>query len=132
LLKGVEGMTKDLDIQTGKDTGDLTENHKITGDDIKKLRKQLGLTQKQFARKIGITDITVSRWEGQKQEKVNITGTTGEVLKAMIVGFGIASLGLVGAAAGGSAYWIYSQLKKVFEGGNQTGDDEGDSEKEDK
>lgn len=33
---------------------------------IKKLRKELGLTQEQFAAKVGVTFSTINRWENGK------------------------------------------------------------------
>jgi putative transcriptional regulator len=35
----------------------------MTGDDIKVLRQQLGQTQTEFAKTMGVTLITVGRWE---------------------------------------------------------------------
>jgi DNA-binding transcriptional regulator YiaG len=35
---------------------------------IKKLRKQLGLTQEQFAAKVGVTFSTVNRWEAGRSK----------------------------------------------------------------
>ena len=35
---------------------------------IKKLRKQLGLTQEQFAAKLGVTFSTVNRWEAGRSK----------------------------------------------------------------
>ncbi len=35
---------------------------------IKRLRLKLGLTQEQFARKLGVTFVTVNRWEAGKTE----------------------------------------------------------------
>jgi DNA-binding transcriptional regulator YiaG len=40
----------------------------MDGADIKKLRKQLGLTQEEFAHKIGVTFATVNRWENVKSK----------------------------------------------------------------
>lgn len=37
-------------------------------DDIKKLREDLLLTQKEFAKKIGVSFETVNRWENGKHE----------------------------------------------------------------
>jgi DNA-binding transcriptional regulator YiaG len=34
--------------------------------DIKKIRKDLGLTQEDFARKVGVSWSTVARWEAGK------------------------------------------------------------------
>jgi putative transcriptional regulator len=34
---------------------------------IKQLRRQLGLTQEQFARKVGVTCGTVNHWENEKR-----------------------------------------------------------------
>ena len=35
----------------------------IKKEDIKNIRERLGITQEEFARKIGVTVTTVSRWE---------------------------------------------------------------------
>ena len=35
----------------------------IKREDIKNIRERLGMTQEEFARKIGVTVTTVSRWE---------------------------------------------------------------------
>ena len=35
----------------------------IKREDIKNIRERLGITQEEFARKIGVTVTTVSRWE---------------------------------------------------------------------
>jgi len=34
---------------------------------VKRLRKQLGLTQKQFARKLGVVCSTVNQWENARR-----------------------------------------------------------------
>lgn len=36
--------------------------------EIKELRKRINLTQEQFARKIGVTLLTVNKWEGEKSK----------------------------------------------------------------
>jgi DNA-binding transcriptional regulator YiaG len=36
--------------------------------EIKELRKKINLTQEQFARKVGVTLLTVSKWEGEKSK----------------------------------------------------------------
>lgn len=36
--------------------------------DIKELRKHLGLTQDNFARKIGVSSMTIKRWESKKHQ----------------------------------------------------------------
>lgn len=41
---------------------------RMDGADIKTLRKQLGLTQEEFAHQIGVTFATVNRWENGKSE----------------------------------------------------------------
>lgn len=38
----------------------------LTNMDIKKIRKDLGLTQEDFARKVGVSWSTVARWEAGK------------------------------------------------------------------
>jgi len=41
---------------------------RMDGADIRTLRKQLGLTQEEFAHQIGVTFATVNRWENGKSE----------------------------------------------------------------
>ena len=43
----------------------------ITSEDIKNLRKNLGLTQKEFASLVGTSKPTIERWE---KENAKITG----------------------------------------------------------
>ena len=40
----------------------------MDGQDIRKLRKQLALTQEEFAHEIGVTFATVNRWENSKSK----------------------------------------------------------------
>lgn len=40
----------------------------MDGTEIRKLRKQLSLTQEEFAHEIGVTFATVNRWENGKSE----------------------------------------------------------------
>ena len=40
----------------------------MDGVEIRKLRKQLNLTQEEFAHEIGVTFATVNRWENGKSE----------------------------------------------------------------
>ena len=40
----------------------------MDGIEIRALRKQLGLTQEEFAHEIGVTFATVNRWENKKSE----------------------------------------------------------------
>ena len=40
----------------------------MDGADIRKLRKQLALTQEEFAHEIGVTFATVNRWENRKSK----------------------------------------------------------------
>ena len=35
----------------------------VTGDEVRRLRKRLGLTQAQFAQKVGVAQNSVARWE---------------------------------------------------------------------
>ena len=37
---------------------------------IKSRRQNIGLTQKQLAEKVGVTDVTISRWESGQREPV--------------------------------------------------------------
>jgi len=39
----------------------------MTGEEIKVLRKKMGLTQEDFASKVGARTTTISRWETGKQ-----------------------------------------------------------------
>ncbi len=38
----------------------------MTGEEIKKIRKSLNLTQEEFAHQLGVTLSTVNRWETKK------------------------------------------------------------------
>ena len=40
--------------------------HNMKAEDIKKIREALGLTQEQFARRLGVSFVTVNRWENSK------------------------------------------------------------------
>jgi DNA-binding transcriptional regulator YiaG len=42
--------------------------NRMDGRDVKVLRKQLGLTQEEFAHEIGVTFATVNRWENHKSK----------------------------------------------------------------
>jgi DNA-binding transcriptional regulator YiaG len=35
----------------------------VTGEEVRKIRKRLGLSQVAFARLVGVHEVTVSRWE---------------------------------------------------------------------
>lgn len=35
----------------------------MTGDEVRRIRKRLGLTQAEFAQRVGVHFVTVSRWE---------------------------------------------------------------------
>lgn len=37
---------------------------------IKSRRKNIGLTQKQLAKLVGVTDVTISRWESGQREPI--------------------------------------------------------------
>jgi DNA-binding transcriptional regulator YiaG len=36
----------------------------VTGDEVRQVRRLLGLTQRQFAERVGVARVTVTRWEG--------------------------------------------------------------------
>ena len=40
----------------------------MDGSDIRVLRKQLGITQEEFAHRVGVTFATVNRWENAKSK----------------------------------------------------------------
>ena len=48
----------EIELMTARKTSGLNRSEMI-----KKLRKKLGLTQEQFAAKVGVTFSTVNRWE---------------------------------------------------------------------
>jgi len=50
--------------------------------DIRKLRKRLGLTQPSFAKLLGVSEITVSRWENGRLGLSSTTRTLLELLAA--------------------------------------------------
>ena len=52
----------------------------MDGADIKKLRKQLALTQEEFAHEIGVTFATVNRWENHKSKPSRLALRTLAVL----------------------------------------------------
>jgi DNA-binding transcriptional regulator YiaG len=35
----------------------------VTGDDVRQVRRLLGMTQRQFAERVGVARVTVTRWE---------------------------------------------------------------------
>jgi len=44
----------------------------MTGSEIKELRKKLNLTQQQLADKVGVTRVTVARWEAEAKRPSNL------------------------------------------------------------
>ncbi len=44
----------------------------MKSDEIRKLRKKLGLTQKEFANRLKVDAITISRWERGEQRPSNL------------------------------------------------------------
>ena len=59
----LEGYT----MRTKKDTRLGTEQSDLA-DKIRELRSKLGMTQEQFAAKVGVTFSTVNRWESGKSK----------------------------------------------------------------
>ncbi len=53
----------------------------MDGADIRKLRKQLALTQEEFAHEIGVTFATVNRWENRKSKPSRLALKILSVLK---------------------------------------------------
>lgn len=54
-------------MNTGKNTMPKTEENELARK-IRGLRSKLGLTQEQFAAKVGVTFSTVNRWESGKSK----------------------------------------------------------------
>jgi putative transcriptional regulator len=54
-------------MSTGKNTMPKTEENDLA-DKIRELRSKLGMTQEQFAAKVGVTFSTVNRWESGKSK----------------------------------------------------------------
>ena len=46
----------------------MSQNSKITPDELRARRKSLGMTQSQFAEAAGVDRVTVARWETGKRE----------------------------------------------------------------
>lgn len=46
----------------------------ISGNQLKTLRKQLGLTQDQLAKKLSVTRLTIYKWENKKSETIPANG----------------------------------------------------------
>lgn len=43
----------------------------MTGEDIKKMRKELGMTQEHFAREVGVSYTTINRLENGKHKRAS-------------------------------------------------------------
>lgn len=54
-------------MKTKKNTMPKTEQNDLA-DKIRELRSKLGMTQEQFAAKVGVTFSTVNRWESGKSK----------------------------------------------------------------
>lgn len=55
----------------------------FSGSSIRKKRRELGLTQKEFSQRIGVSVGTISNWEGKGRKKINVRpGTIEALLKA--------------------------------------------------
>lgn len=54
----------------------------MTADEIRKLRKALGLTQEQFAKRVGAARVTVAKWEIGKHPPKGLYLQALEKLKA--------------------------------------------------
>ena len=78
-------INKRQTIIYSEDAIDMTDEKYIipeytTGTSIKEIRKSLGMTQKAFARFIGVSKPTVERWEGQTEK---ITGPIVALLEVL-------------------------------------------------
>lgn len=52
---------------------------------IRQLRLYEGLTEKEFSEKVGVTEVTISRWEnGQRIPKVTYISTMSNIFKVPI------------------------------------------------
>jgi|FLYL01.1.fsa_nt_gi transcriptional regulator with XRE-family HTH domain len=105
----------------------------ISPEQIKELRKSLGMSQQEFAQTLGVGVATVSRWETGEAKP---TGTAAVVIGAVAAGtaapllssfgaLGSASLaagtvgvtlGSAGTVVGLAAWGLYRLLKRAFEG----------------
>ena len=65
----------------------------MDGAEIRKLRKQLSLTQEEFAHEIGVTFATVNRWENGKSEPSRLALRVLTALNAKIAAAGRKSSG---------------------------------------
>jgi putative transcriptional regulator len=63
----VQSMAQALAHVQGKQTGSRTHKVAVKPDEIQKARKQLGLSQDQFANAFGVSASTLRKWEqGQR------------------------------------------------------------------
>ncbi len=52
----------------------------VTGDEVHRIRKRLGLKQTELAARVGVHPITVSRWE---RERVRVPEPTAKLLRLL-------------------------------------------------
>lgn len=55
-------------MQSKDPSSDMSTSEKEISKNIRKIRLELGLTQEQFAAKLGVSFPTVNRWENQKSK----------------------------------------------------------------
>lgn len=90
----------------------------VTPDQVKQVRKQLGLTQAQLAQLLGVHALTVSKWERgvgspTPHHAALLDSFAAATKKEPGIGETVAAL-LVGAGLG---FALYQILKAAFEGG---------------
>ena len=56
----------------------------MISDEIRKLRETLGLTQEEFAKKLGADRVTIARWESGKSKPTGLYSRALEKLQATV------------------------------------------------
>ncbi|MBD3420208.1 MAG: hypothetical protein GF398_08850 [Chitinivibrionales bacterium] len=63
--KSSKAIVKQLDIEEPAKPEDSMEDYRLTGKGVVAIRKRTGLSQREFARLIGVSMNSVSLWEGK-------------------------------------------------------------------